>query len=104
MMKHLNKIVKEPVVRVKINPVQKSNFSRTQTQPDRICTLEAAVMMLKELGESDDLCQSLLDSMENNIVALQVRSFKKPSSKKSKQRVNTPPSPKSDTTVQENKD
>jgi DTW domain-containing protein YfiP len=85
MMKHFNKIVSKPVTRVKINPVQKSNFSRTQTQPDRICTLEAAVMMLRELGESDQLCQTLLDSMEANIVALQVRSFRIPS-KKQKQK------------------
>lgn len=44
----------------------RSVYSRTQTQPDRICTVEATALLLRELGESEANCNALIGYVELN--------------------------------------
>ena len=49
MMRHCSKLIPEELAipRVRLDPQTLSIFTRQQTQPDRICTLESIVLMLK---------------------------------------------------------
>lgn len=46
-------------------------YSRTQSQPDRICTVEAVALILRELGEFDTVCDELIRYVEVNNMWLQ---------------------------------
>ena len=51
----LNKNIDPQIPRVKINPTTISSFEcRTQTQIDRVCTVEAVTMLLRELDEEQE--------------------------------------------------
>jgi len=69
IMRHCSKIIpselKIPCVR--LDPKTLSIFTRTQTQPDRICTLESIVLLLQELGESQKNQDLLLNNMKINM-------------------------------------
>ena len=43
-----------------------SAYGRTQSQPDRICTVEAIALLLKELGENQNTCEELLSYVPLN--------------------------------------
>jgi hypothetical protein len=57
---------------VKLNPTQKSQFSRAQTQPDRICTLEAIVLLLEQMGEKKEVCETLLNALSANVAKIEI--------------------------------
>eukprot|EP00928_Gymnodinium_smaydae_P005382 TRINITY_DN11837_c0_g1_i2.p1 TRINITY_DN11837_c0_g1~~TRINITY_DN11837_c0_g1_i2.p1 ORF type:complete len:202 (+),score=18.31 TRINITY_DN11837_c0_g1_i2:39-644(+) len=48
----------------------KSIYARTQTQPDRICTVEATALLLRELGETEENCDALIGYVELNNLRL----------------------------------
>jgi len=66
MMRHCTKLILG-IACVKLDPKTLSIFTRAQTQPDRICTLESIVLLLKELGESQKNQDILLDNMKINM-------------------------------------
>merc|ERR1712232_78692 len=47
----------------------KSIYARTQSQPDRICTVEAVALLLRELGEREENCDALIDYVKVNNLA-----------------------------------
>merc|ERR1712224_894020 len=55
---------------VKLSPETLSVYARTQTQPDRICTIEALALFLQECGEGTDTCDSLISYLQINNAAL----------------------------------
>eukprot|EP01114_Cavostelium_apophysatum_P015969 TRINITY_DN4464_c0_g1_i2.p2 TRINITY_DN4464_c0_g1~~TRINITY_DN4464_c0_g1_i2.p2 ORF type:complete len:218 (+),score=50.98 TRINITY_DN4464_c0_g1_i2:345-998(+) len=69
IMRHCNKTIPTElnIPKVKLNPDFLSAFSRAQSQADRICTLEAMVLLLKEFGEPEDVQNLLLANMKINV-------------------------------------
>jgi hypothetical protein len=63
------------VPHVRIDVRTKSLFDplRTQTQADRCCTLEAAIWLLHELGESEKTTSSLLQSLKVLVDAMLIQ-------------------------------
>lgn len=66
---------------VQLTPEQMSVYARKQTQPDRICTVEATALFLSLCGEAEITCDAMVNCVRINNEAL------KPGSKSS--RVNT---------------
>ena len=64
-MKH--KMKTKPVKTVSLQPKTLSEYSRHQSQADRICTIEAATLILKEIGESPQVCQIFLNNFYLNM-------------------------------------
>jgi len=52
--------------RVSLNPAHPS--LRNQVRPDKLCTLEAAALAMRLLGESDALCDQLLEEYRTLII------------------------------------
>jgi len=65
MTKHLSELLPD-VARVQLTPEQFSVYARKQTQPDRICTLEATALFLQHCGEQEAPCQQLIDCVKLN--------------------------------------
>eukprot|EP00455_Lapot_gusevi_P049784 TRINITY_DN7123_c0_g1_i1.p1 TRINITY_DN7123_c0_g1~~TRINITY_DN7123_c0_g1_i1.p1 ORF type:complete len:363 (-),score=27.70 TRINITY_DN7123_c0_g1_i1:51-1139(-) len=63
------------VPHVRIEPRQASLFDplRKQSQPDRISTIESAVVLLQELGEDQSSCQKLLDYLKLHVDAHRIQ-------------------------------
>eukprot|EP00743_Colponemidia_sp_Colp-15_P005843 GILK01006278.1.p1 GENE.GILK01006278.1~~GILK01006278.1.p1 ORF type:complete len:394 (+),score=56.13 GILK01006278.1:86-1183(+) len=77
--KRLNREIDSSIPRVRIEPATASLFlARQQSQPDRICTVEAVTMLLAELGESDELCDSLLNNLKILVDAWLIQTHQKP--------------------------
>lgn len=79
IMRFLNKATKDKKIflqKLKLEPTTLSSFTRTQSSPDRICTIESIVLLLKELGESEELQASLLNGFDINIEATRVNEWK----------------------------
>lgn len=71
-------------------PRYRSLFAlRKQSTPDRICTLEAAVMLLHELGESEQVCAQLIQYLKIMVDRVRVTSRQRPT-------YDTIPTPSSD--------
>lgn len=63
-----------PSVRhVQLTPEQMSVYARKQTQPDRICTVEAIALFLSHLGESESATEGLIECVRINNNALRPR-------------------------------
>jgi hypothetical protein len=45
-------------------------YARTQSQEDRICTIEAVALLLHELGECDEVCSGMISAVRTNNSAL----------------------------------
>lgn len=58
------------VTHVQLTPEQLSIYARTQTQPDRICTVEATALFLSHCGESVESTNSLIECVRINNIAL----------------------------------
>eukprot|EP00742_Colponemidia_sp_Colp-10_P004109 GILJ01004384.1.p1 GENE.GILJ01004384.1~~GILJ01004384.1.p1 ORF type:complete len:385 (-),score=49.36 GILJ01004384.1:129-1283(-) len=77
--KRLNREIDPSIPRVRIEPATASLFlARQQSQPDRICTVEAVTMLLAELGESDELCDTLLNNLKILVDAWLIQTHQKP--------------------------
>jgi len=50
-----------------------SVYSRTQSQPDRVCTLEAIALLLREAGEGQTTCDAFIDAVMVNNAAVHGR-------------------------------
>ena len=50
----------ERIVHVKLSPETLSVYARTQSQPDRICTVEAAALLLEKHCAEDPAVRTLL--------------------------------------------
>ena len=70
MMKHLSRHVIGNVPHIKLETDTVSCYSRTQTQPGRICTVEAISLLLQEMGECSEVCSSLIECVKINNAAL----------------------------------
>jgi hypothetical protein len=71
-----------PAVRhVQLTPEQMSVYARKQSQPDRICTVEATALFLYQYGETEHDTDMLVECVKINNLAL-----KQPALKPSKQR------------------
>jgi hypothetical protein len=69
MTRHLSTLLPD-VTRVQLTPEQFSVYARKQSQPDRICTLEATALFLSHCGEQKELCEQLIDCVKINNAAL----------------------------------
>lgn len=58
------------IPRIQLSPSQLSVYARTQSQPDRICTIEACALCLQLLGCDPDHCNQLIDCVRLNNSAL----------------------------------
>ena len=66
--KHVVRAVPNDIPRVHVDPTAPSLFVlRTQTQPDRICTLEAFALLLREMGHDVGLPQTLLSYLKHHV-------------------------------------
>lgn len=71
-----------PTVRhVQLTPEQMSVYARKQSQPDRICTVEATALFLHQYGETEHDTDMLVECVKINNLAL-----KQPALKPSKQK------------------
>jgi DTW domain-containing protein YfiP len=64
---------------VQLTPEQMSVYARKQSQPDRICTVEATALFLFQFGESESDTDGLVECVKINNLALQqpsLRGFK----------------------------
>ena len=63
MQRHLSKqpaLGGEGLPHVKLSPTTLSVYARKQSQPDRICTVEAAALLLEEhLGEDPEVSPAI---------------------------------------------
>jgi len=60
-----------PKVRhVQLTPEQMSVYARKQTQPDRICTVEATALFLSLCGEQERTCEAMVECVRINNAAL----------------------------------
>jgi DTW domain-containing protein YfiP len=75
MKKHFDRIVQKNVPHLKLQPESlqywtdrgsESGYGRTQSQPDRICTVEAIALLLREFGELPATCNTLMDYVRFN--------------------------------------
>ncbi|KAK3238668.1 hypothetical protein CYMTET_51332 [Cymbomonas tetramitiformis] len=55
---------------VQLHPTTLSVYARTQTQLDRICTVEALALFLQEYGEHPSVCSTLVEYIKLNNKAL----------------------------------
>jgi DTW domain-containing protein YfiP len=65
MAAHLRQIIPE-TRHVQLTPEQFSVYARTQSQPNRICTVEALALFLSNFGEDKNTCNSLIDLVKLN--------------------------------------
>ena len=75
MAKHLEDVIGQ-VKHIKLETDTVSVYSRTQTEPGRICTVEAIALLLQELGENDAVCRSLIAYILVNNQALRPNKIK----------------------------
>jgi DTW domain-containing protein YfiP len=66
MCKHFKKNISSKVRLVKLSPTTLSVYARTQTEPDRISTIEAIGLLVQELGEDPAVCQAIISYLEIN--------------------------------------
>ena len=68
MFKHYKKHIDVKSVShlVKLSPTAVSAYSRTQTQPDRVCTIEAIAILMRMLGEPQGVCEQLVLQSEDD--------------------------------------
>ena len=71
MCRHFNKMLKLDIPHIQLQPTTLSVYARKQSQPDRICTLEAISLLLQELGEQQAVCDALVAAVRINNSALQ---------------------------------
>ena len=69
MTKHLLTLLPD-VTRVQLSPEQFSVYARKQSQPDRICTIEALALFLSHCGERQEECDRLIACVKINNAAL----------------------------------
>jgi hypothetical protein len=69
---------------VQLTPEQMSVYARKQSQPDRICTVEATALFLFQLGESEHDTDSLVECVKINNLALKQPALKPSQQKKTK--------------------
>jgi hypothetical protein len=69
MAKHLQELIPS-VPLVQLTPEQMSVYARKQTQPDRICTIEATALFLSQCGEDEGKCDQLVECVRINNQAL----------------------------------
>jgi hypothetical protein len=55
---------------VQLTPDQMSVYARKQTQPDRICTVEATALFLSLCGEAEATCEAMVECVRINNAAL----------------------------------
>jgi DTW domain-containing protein YfiP len=72
MAKRLRELLPD-VRHVQLTPEQMSVYARTQTQSDRICTVEATALFLSHLGESKAATNGLVECVRINNAALRPR-------------------------------
>lgn len=65
MAAHLRNIIPD-TRHVQLTPEQFSIYARTQSQPDRICSIEALALYLSISGEDKTTCNSLIDLVKLN--------------------------------------
>mmetsp|Transcript_30210 Transcript_30210/g.65990 ORF Transcript_30210/g.65990 Transcript_30210/m.65990 type:complete len:276 (+) Transcript_30210:80-907(+) len=58
------------IPQVQLSPTALSVYARTQSQPDRICTVEAVALLLQHLGENQENCDALVEYVKLNNRAL----------------------------------
>jgi len=69
MAVHLLEILPS-VKHVQLSPETLSIYARTQSQADRICSVEAAALFLKQFGESSEMCDRLVECVQLNNLGL----------------------------------
>ena len=62
---------------VQLTPEQMSVYMRKQSQPDRICTVEATALFLQQFGESAETTEAMVESVRVNNRALKPVSTKR---------------------------
>lgn len=70
MAKHLDTVIPGGLCHVALSPNVLSVYRRRQSQPGRICTIEAVAMLLEEAGESAETHDVLVDLVRLNNAAL----------------------------------
>ena len=76
-MHHFTKNISATVPHVQLKPTTFSVYARTQSEPGRICTVEAIALLLQEYGEHQHVCDALVDMVVKNNDALKKSSEKK---------------------------
>ena len=69
MALRLNELLPQ-VKHIQLSPESLSVYARTQSQSDRICTVEATSLFLTQLGENEEECRKLIDAVILNNGAL----------------------------------
>lgn len=64
------------VKHVQLTPEQMSVYMRKQSQPDRICTVEATALFLQQFGEDESVSESMIECVRINNAALRPRKQK----------------------------
>lgn len=70
MANHFRKYIDASVPHIQLRPTTASIYARTQSQDGRICTIEALALLLKEYGEDENICDSLINYVRLNNRAL----------------------------------
>eukprot|EP00906_Rhabdomonas_costata_P038998 RCo055202 len=70
MLRYLSDELLLDIPHIKLSPTALSVYSRTQSQQDRICTVEAIALLLAELGEPSDVTDALVEYVRMNNEAL----------------------------------
>jgi DTW domain-containing protein YfiP len=72
-MAHRLREILPSIRHVQLTPEQMSIYARTQSQPDRICSIEAAALFLSHCGETEEVTNGLIECVKVNNLALQYK-------------------------------
>jgi DTW domain-containing protein YfiP len=78
MCKHFKKNISNKVRLVKLSPTTLSVYARTQTEPDRISTIEAIGLLVQELGEAPAVCEAIISYLKINNQVCHLRAARIP--------------------------
>ena len=70
MVKYFKRNINPRIPTIRLHPTTASIYSRTQTEPGRICSIEATALLLQEYGENQTLCNDLVSFVKVNNAAL----------------------------------
>lgn len=72
MQRHFSRTVGPSTPHVRLRPESLSVYARKQTRKDGISSVEAVALLLREMGEAHDVCDSLVHYVEVNNEALKM--------------------------------
>merc|ERR1712187_40612 len=81
MVRHFSREIGPDTAHVRLEPTELSVYARTQTRSDGISSVEAVALLLRSLGESDEVCAELVRYITVNNEALKLRQGAKSSAR-----------------------